>query len=106
MEKAEFFSYFHPCVYYRDRGNFATHKKLQPPSTCLQALWSVVLLSVDLPLSLGTKPYYSITQVPLHIWPLSQYKRPSELDTQATFPWAWLLGDLSFLEDMQLHLPL
>ena len=32
--------------------------------------------------SLGTKPYYSITQVPL---PLSQYKRPSELDTQATF---------------------
>ena len=37
--------------------------------------------------SLGTKPYYSITQVPLHIsiWPLSQYKRPSELDTQAMF---------------------
>ncbi len=34
--------------------------------------------------SLGTKPYYSITQVPLHIWPLSQYKRPSELDTQAS----------------------
>ncbi len=30
-------------------------------------------------LSPGTKPYYSITQVPL----LSQYKRPSELDTQA-----------------------
>ena len=33
--------------------------------------------------SLGTKPYYSITQVPIHIWPLSQYKRLSELDTQA-----------------------
>ncbi len=33
--------------------------------------------------SVGTKPYYSITQVPLHIWPLSLYKRPSELDTQA-----------------------
>ncbi len=35
--------------------------------------------------SLGTKPYYSIrsTQFPLHIWPLSKYKRPSELDTQA-----------------------
>ena len=32
--------------------------------------------------SLGTKLYYSITQVP-SVWPLSQYKRPSELHTQA-----------------------
>ncbi len=39
------------------------------------------------PPSLGTKPYYSITQVPLYLlWPLSQYKRPSELDTQAKCP--------------------
>ncbi len=36
--------------------------------------------AVKCPWGLGTKPYYSITQVP---WPLSQYKRPLELDTQA-----------------------
>ncbi len=43
------------------------------------------------PRYLGTKPYYSITPGPLHrfqcIWPLvalSQYKKPSELNTQAT----------------------
>ena len=63
-------------------GNFWSSKNMKPLQTALYQLGHLPTTGGGGPCSLGTKPYYSISQVP-SIWPLSQYKRPSELDTQA-----------------------